>query len=259
MTANTPPLATGEYARKQLFSRSRLLAFSHGARFEVARRLVEPHAGRRLLDYGCGDGTFLAMVHDLFPEAVGVDVDPRQTSDCVRRFRGVEGVTFALTDTVRDATHTGAYRVVTCMETLEHCPDPERIAVLADLRRLVAPNGRVVISVPVEIGLSLVGKHLFRAVAAWRKLGDYTYRETLTARELWTMVVARAETAIDRPVYTAAFSGGSVRYHGHKGFNWRRLSTEIERAFVIERRLFSPIAWLGQMLNSQVWFVCRPV
>ena len=251
-------LAGGEYARKQLFSRSRIVAYSHGARFRVARRLVQPFVGGALLDYGCGDGTFLALVRDLFPVAVGVDADPRSTSNCVKRFADLEGLSFTLTDTVRRPEHAGAYRVVTCMETLEHCPAEERATVLADLRRLVAPDGRVIISVPIEIGPSLIGKHLFRMVAAWRRLGDYRYRETLRPAELFVMVFATARTVIERPVYKAKFPGGTVRYHGHKGFNWRALASELRPVFALERRLFSPLPWFGPVINSQAWFVCRP-
>ena len=53
-------IATGHYAQKQLLSRNPLVRWSHGSRFALARELVAPFAGRRLLDYGCGDGTFLA-------------------------------------------------------------------------------------------------------------------------------------------------------------------------------------------------------
>ena len=51
--------------------------------------------------------------------------------------------------------------------------------------------------------------------------------------------------------------GVTVRYHGHKGFNWRMLARLVERTFVIERRLYSPLPLIGPWLNSQVWFVCR--
>jgi hypothetical protein len=48
-----------------------------------------------------------------------------------------------------------------------------------------------------------------------------------------------------------------VRFHGHKGFNWRALETLIQRVFTIERRQYSPLPLTGSWLNSQVWFVCR--
>jgi SAM-dependent methyltransferase len=251
-------LAGGAYARKQLFCRNRIVAWSHGTRFQLGRRLAEPCAGRKLLDYGCGDGTFLALVHDLFPVAVGVDVDPKQTADCARRFAHVPGLSFMLTEDLADPCHDGGYGLVVCMEVIEHCTEEKIREVLRDLRRLLAPDGRVIISVPVEIGPSLLGKQLIRMLAGWRGLGDYRYRETYTWSELWKMVFAGADTAITRPAYPVEFARGRPGfYHGHKGFNWRTLRRRLQRHFQIERTCFSPLGWLRGYCSSQVWFICK--
>jgi 2-polyprenyl-3-methyl-5-hydroxy-6-metoxy-1,4-benzoquinol methylase len=251
-----PLLAEGVYARKQIYCPSRLVRWSHTSRFRLARKLVAPCAGGRLLDYGCGDGTFLALVHDLFPGAVGADIDAAQTADDARRLRGLP-LSFVPVSAL-DAAHTAAYDVVTCMEVLEHCLDDERRRGVAELRRLVRPGGVVVISVPIEVGPSLPAKQLGRALAAWRNLGDYRHRETYDPLEMARMVFATRETSIARPTYAAAAAEGRVyHYAGHKGFNWRVLRGELERRFAIERTAFSPIPWLRSLLNSQVWFVCR--
>ena len=110
-------IASGHYARKQIFSRNRLVAWSHGSRFETARRLVAPHAGARLLDYGCGDGTFLALVHDLFPDAVGVDADASQIAGCVQRFASLAGMTFATTQAIGGAEYDSRYGIIVCMSS----------------------------------------------------------------------------------------------------------------------------------------------
>src|SRR4029450_14068804 len=97
---SVPPddlLKSGDYARKQLYCRSALVRWSHGSRFELARALVQARAGGRLLDYGCGDGTFVAMVHASFKEAMGVEVDPRQLAACQTRLGNLPGVRFAVT------------------------------------------------------------------------------------------------------------------------------------------------------------------
>jgi 2-polyprenyl-3-methyl-5-hydroxy-6-metoxy-1,4-benzoquinol methylase len=137
-------ISPGHYARKQLFSRSRLVTWSHSSRFETARALVGPRAGGRLLDYGCGDGTFLALVADLFPVALGVDVTPDQIEDCAHRFASAPGIAFALTDEIRHADHVAIYDVVVCMEVLDHCPDDVQRRVLDDLQRVGAPGGLIV-------------------------------------------------------------------------------------------------------------------
>jgi 2-polyprenyl-3-methyl-5-hydroxy-6-metoxy-1,4-benzoquinol methylase len=249
----------GHYARKQLLSRSGLVAWSHTSRFELARRLVEPRAGGRLLDYGCGDGTFLARVADLFPSALGVDAAADQIEDCARRFAGVGGVRFAPADALAGDEHTAAYDVVVCMEVLEHCPEDLQGGVLDTMRRAAAPGGLVVISVPIEIGPSLIAKQAARALAAFRGLREYAQRERYRPDELVRMVFAGAGTRIPRPETTASLEDGStMRFTGHKGFNWKRLAVEIAARFHVDAVRFSPMPLCGALLNSQVWFVGTP-
>jgi SAM-dependent methyltransferase len=251
-------VARGHYARKQIFSRNRLVAWSHSSRFSLARRLVAPYAGGRLLDYGCGDGTFVALVHDLFPDATGADVEPGQVRECSERLASLAGLRFSTTDALTGGSHTARYDVVTCMEVLEHCPDDIREAVLDDLHRLSSPHGVVVISVPIETGPSLAAKQATRAFAALTGLREYEGRERYSAREFMRMVCAGAATRIGREETTATLPDGrTLRFTGHKGFNWRGLERSLESRFVIERRLYSPLPFTGPWLNSQVWFVCR--
>ncbi|HEX5726184.1 MAG TPA: class I SAM-dependent methyltransferase [Longimicrobiaceae bacterium] len=253
-----PLLRTGEYARKQLFGGMGVLRWSHGGRFRTGRALVAPHAGRRLLDYGCGDGTFLARVHDLFPAAVGVEVDPALVAAAAARLGALDGLSFVHAGAL-DAFADGSFGVAVCMEVLEHCTPDAVDRVLADLRRLVAPDGAVVISVPVETGPVLAVKQAFRALAGARGLPGYRERERYTPRELLRMLAPGEADAIPRPVYTTAFAGGEPnRYHGHKGFNWRALRRRVARDFTVRRTCFSPLGPLGPLLNSQAWFVCTP-
>lgn len=249
------PLASGDYARKQIYCPSLVVSWSHGSRFKLAAALAREAGGSRLLDYGCGDGTFLALTREAFPAAVGADVDEQQLADCRSRFAAVPGVTFVHTSALDGPEHAGAYDTVMCMEVLEHCPEAERVRVLDVLRRLAAAGGRIVISVPIEIGPALLGKQLFRAVAAWRGHGDYRYRETYTPRELLAAALARPN--LTRARYRVEKNGQPFDYCGHKGFDWRHLEREIRDRLVVERRLFTPIRALGPLANSQAWFVCR--
>jgi 2-polyprenyl-3-methyl-5-hydroxy-6-metoxy-1,4-benzoquinol methylase len=247
-------LRDGDYARKQIYCPSRVVRWSHGSRFDLARRLVAPFAGGRLLDYGCGDGTFVAMVHADFRETAGVDVDPRQIAECDARLGGLPGVRFGLTRDLA-ARDTGSWDVVTCMEVLEHCLAAERRRVLDVLAGTVRHGGHVVISVPIEIGPSVAGKQLFRLVAGLRQLGDYRHRERYSAVEIVQSIFGKK---VDRVVFTGTGADDAYQYHGHKGFDYRDLEKEVTTRFTIVRRLFTPMPWLGPVLNSQVWFVCEP-
>jgi len=246
------PIASGDYARKQIYCPSKVVASSHGSRFRLAGQLAG--GGSRLLDYGCGDGTFIALTHGAFPTVVGADIDAAQLEECRRRLGDLGGVTFVPATELQGAAHERAYDVVTCMETLEHCTDSERVRVLGELARLARPGARVVISVPIEVGPSLLGKQFFRAIAAWRGHGDYRYRETYSPRELVAAALGRRNLV--RAQYVVDTPAGPMEYCGHKGFDWRVLEREIHERFSVERRLFTPLGPLGAVLNSQVWFVC---
>jgi hypothetical protein len=213
------------------------------------------HRGGRLLDYGFGDGTFLALAHHLFDSAIGVDSDTKQVVECAARFSSVSALSFLHVNEVASDAYAGRFDLITCMEVLEHCT-PERLeGVLSDLSRLVSVNGTVLISVPIEIGPSLIAKQLIRRVAAWRGLGDYRYLETYKLGELCTMVLANKSTSIPRPLYRADESIGA--FYGHKGFNWRAFRVHLQQRFALERIYFSPVGWLCGYLSSQVWFVCK--
>jgi 2-polyprenyl-3-methyl-5-hydroxy-6-metoxy-1,4-benzoquinol methylase len=258
VTTSTQLLEQGHYARKQIFSSNAIIAWSHRRRFALARELASAGAGGALLDYGCGDGTFIALAHDLFRETTGADVDVEQLGDCQRRLGAVPDVRFSPVDELHDPSHSGHYDAVTCMEVLEHCPSDVQPRVLADLERLVRPHGVVVISVPIEIGPTLALKQAVRAVAAATGLAEYETRERYRISEFMRMLLAREASQIDRlATISINAQGDTVRYHGHKGFNWRLLARLIENVFVVERQLYSPVPLAGRWLNSQVWFVCR--
>ena len=251
-------LESGHYARKQIFSRNAIVAWSHRRRFAVARELASAGAGGALLDYGCGDGTFVAMAHDLFRETVGADIDVEQLRDCRARLNALSDVRFASTEALHDPDFHARFDAVVCMEVLEHCPADIQPQVLADLDRAVRPHGVVVISVPIETGATLAVKQVVRAAAAASGRAEYAGRERYHLSEFMRMVLAGDTSQIERPVSTARTAdGATVRFHGHKGFNWRILARLIERTFVVERRVYSPLPLTGWWLNSQVWFVCR--
>jgi SAM-dependent methyltransferase len=224
----------------------------------MARRLVSARSGQRLLDYGCGDGTFVAQVHDLFPSATAVDVSTSQLRDCARRFARLDGVTFAHVDELNDASADLRFDVVTCMEVLEHCPDRVQIDVLDRIARVTAQDGLVVISAPMETGPSLAAKQFARSAVALGGLPEYANGERYRLGEFAKMLFARRHTVIPREEHHASEDDGTTfTFTGHKGFNWRRLETLLMTRFDIEGRLFTPMPMFGAILNSQVWFICR--
>ena len=250
-------LPKGHYAKKQILCKNKIIAWSHSSRFTTTRYLLEKyaHSNSKLLDYGCGDGTFLTTVRDLFPQAVGCDIASDQINDCkIRLSEVLPQASFRLINELNEEQYDSYFHIAVCMEVLEHCLPDVVDEIISNLKRLVKPGGLILISVPIEIGPSLLLKQILRAVAGWLRQGDYkTGFESYQIEDLWKMVFATKSTAIERNIYKA----NSIPYYGHHGFNWRSLREQLSQQFDIETTVFSPLGWLGGFVSSQVFFVCR--
>jgi SAM-dependent methyltransferase len=248
-------LRDGHYAVKQIFCKDRLIAWSHRRRFQIGLRLAREAGGRRLLDYGCGDGTFLALLFGREPHpaaAVGAEIDAVQIDDCRARLGADAGLTFTSIADLERAEHGGAYDTVVCMEVLEHVVMLERV--LDSLVGLMADGGMLLVSVPVETGLPLLVKQAARRIAGWRGIGDYATTVAYTWREYMAGVFAGSGQHMTRPIYGVETG---FPFHDHKGFNWMALRDRLAARVAIERVIASPVPWLGARLATQVWFVCR--
>ena len=248
-------ILAGHFAKKQLASKSRLISWSHRSRFHVALELAEQFAGKKLLDYGCGDGSFLAMLMNTpHPPAVAVGAEAyaEVIDDCRERFSLIGGLSFMAVGELDGPDHDATYDAVVCMEVLEHMLSPDSL--LQKFSRLLAPSGKLLISVPVETGLPLLIKQTVRRIAGWRGIGDYPGMTPYSFGELARGLLANGKRQhIKRPIHANA--SGAV--HDHKGFNWMLLRKQLEQDFEIEKVLGSPLTWLSPHLASQVWFLAR--
>ena len=103
-------------------------------------------SGRRVLDVGCGGGLLSESLARAGAEVTGIDLAPGMIE--VARLHAAEsGLAIDYRITAADELaqkSPGHFEVVTCMEMLEHVPDPA--AMTATLARLLAPGGALYVS-----------------------------------------------------------------------------------------------------------------
>ena len=142
-------------------------------------------AGRRVLDVGCGGGLLAEGMAGRGARVTGIDLSP--TALEVARLHALEsGVTVeyrkVAAEDLRDA-ESGAFDLVTCLEMLEHVPDPVRT--VQSLAQLVRPGGHIICSTinrsPKAFALAIIGaEYLLRLLPA----GTHQYARLIRPSEL---------------------------------------------------------------------------
>lgn len=101
---------------------------------------------KQVLDIGCGGGILAESMARMGAQVTGIDM--AEASLEVARLHGLEsGVSVSyecITAEQYAEEHAGSFDVVTCMEMLEHVPDPQSI--IAACAKLVRPGGHVYFS-----------------------------------------------------------------------------------------------------------------
>ncbi|TYT25033.1 bifunctional 2-polyprenyl-6-hydroxyphenol methylase/3-demethylubiquinol 3-O-methyltransferase UbiG [Luteimonas viscosa] len=149
----------------------------------VSRRL--PLQGATVLDVGCGGGLLSEAMAREGAEVTAIDLAPELVK--VARLHGLESgvkVDYRV-QSVEDlaAERPGAFDAVTCMEMLEHVPDPA--AILSACATLLRPGGSLFVSTlnrtPAAFALAIVGAEY---IARLLPTGTHRYSEFIKPSEL---------------------------------------------------------------------------
>lgn len=222
------------YADWTYNARNPIQRFSHRRRFEKSCRIVGRYLcpGVRYLDYGCADGFLLSQLTAAHPDTVilhGFEPFPdSKVDDSLVIFNSL------------DELVSRRYDVVSCFEVLEHFSATRRQHILDAIKRVMAPDAKLIISVPVEIGPVGMLKGLLR------KAFDRRLRYQYTWRNIW-------RTLCGLPLNEWRIQDG---YLDHIGFYLRDLKRQLETDFIIERVEYSPTPVRGQLFNSQIYTIC---
>jgi 2-polyprenyl-6-hydroxyphenyl methylase/3-demethylubiquinone-9 3-methyltransferase len=107
---------------------------------------IAPLAGKNVLDIGCGGGILAESMARKGANVTGIDLSEKalKVADLHSLESGVQVRYELISAEAMAAREPGAYDVVTCMEMLEHVPDPA--AVVHACATLVKPGGHVFFS-----------------------------------------------------------------------------------------------------------------
>ncbi|OOW83073.1 bifunctional 3-demethylubiquinone 3-O-methyltransferase/2-octaprenyl-6-hydroxy phenol methylase [Xanthomonas axonopodis pv. clitoriae] len=153
-------------------------------RLEYVSARLEP-AGARVLDVGCGGGLLSESMARLGAQVTAIDLAPELVK--VARLHSLESgvqVDYRV-QSVEDlaAEQAGSFDAVTCMEMLEHVPDPT--AIIRACASLLKPGGKLFLSTlnrtPAAFALAVVGAEY---IARLLPKGTHHYKDFIKPAEL---------------------------------------------------------------------------
>ena len=146
-----------------------------------------PEPGARVLDIGCGNGSFLSQMRSLGWEVCGVDPDPQAA-----KHAHSAGLDVRMALSPRGLWPDRHFDAITMFHVIEHVHDP--IRTLADCWELLKPGGQITIATP---NFDACGREFFGQ--DWRGLEIPRHLVLFTEKSLWLAMEQRG-FVVTRPL-----------------------------------------------------------
>lgn len=149
---------------------------------------IQKHAeisGKKVLDVGCGGGILTESMAKAGAKAKGIDLSEKalKVADLHSLESGVAVQYEYISAENLAAKEAGQYDVVTCMEMLEHVPDP--LSIIKACSQLVKPGGKVFFSTlnrnPKSYLLAIIGAEY---ILQMLPKGTHDYKKFIKPSEL---------------------------------------------------------------------------
>ncbi len=132
-------------SRSEFYARKYYAGLAPEPRFERILRLAGKLRSTRLLDIGCGDGSFTVLLREALgtPATDGIEIAPEAVDALVKK--GIRAHRVDI-DNAPFPFAAATFDVIYCGEVIEHLFNPDHL--LREIYRVLQPGGSAIITTP---------------------------------------------------------------------------------------------------------------
>lgn len=211
--------------------------FVHQKRFVDVIKNININEGDCVLDFGTGTGLFLVLLSEKFPDSEMIGLDPakvmiQQAEANTKEFKNIKIIT-ELEDNCQK------FKVITCLEVLEHFHPIEQTKMIAKLLGLLHEEGTLIISVPVEHGVVGFLKSTYRLLKGY-----------VSIKRIKNII--KTILGISYRSYSEVYDSS---HYGYSLINFEKVIKNLKDVNVTSS--YSPLKIGGSLLNSQKNFIIK--
>jgi len=235
------------YANITFNDRNGIKRWLQRKRLTESLRLVGPtFQPNCIVDYGAGNGELIKTLATLYPAAKIICFEPTTNlmEEAKKNLNGIPNIIF--TETV-ETIAASSVDLLFCLEVFEHLPSKETEDAFSVFKRILSDRGKIVIGLPIEVGIPSLYKGLFRMV---RRFGAYDARIGNILRSFAYLPPRHRPCGEIAPGFSYHFD--------HMGFDYRAFKADLRKHFVIDRMEGGPFPAFGALFNPEINFLVRP-
>ena len=207
------------YQKQTTQNRSFIKRFSHTARFTIAQQFAQLQEAEKILDYGTGNGELFVVLRDIkAQQKVAFEPIAEMHHELTSHLKETRITDVSCLQSLEKVDTR--FTTIFCLEVLEHFNPQQQQQHLDSMLSLLAEEGQLVISVPIEVGFASLVKNTIRFLIGQKP-------SLFTARNVWKAFLGQP---IARPQGDYIYS--------HIGFNHKALENVFQQnpVHVIEKR-----------------------
>jgi SAM-dependent methyltransferase len=208
----------------------------------VGTKIME-HSAVKMLDFGAGNGELCRLAAETYDFKKIVCYEPSVTL-CKEAQQNLAALKVTCCSHIYEIPPP-SFNLIFCLEVFEHLPEQATMEAINHIHAFLVNDGIAIIGVPHELYLPAFLKGLFRKTR--RKNSYDTQLKNILACSFGFPPQQRPLSEID----------GLPFHFEHLGFDYRKLKIILQQHFLVQQVFFSPIRFLGSVLNSEVYFVVR--